>query len=121
MTEINLFYWTGVVLWFIACGGVVFLAFLLAIWLPGRIFLFTRKVLWGWIWAAKVARYGFNQKTLKKAYNETNIDLPTGVDIDDVINWIGRVKEAAAKEKIKQQRKDKAKTKKGKWRLKKTC
>ena len=104
MNEIHLFYYTGLILWAVACFGVVLLVAFFAIVLPYRVFFISRHALWHWMWAAKIARYGFSQKTLMKVYFGTNIDLPPGVKIASIIEWIGRVKEEAAAEKIKERR-----------------
>lgn len=102
--ETQLFYWTGVVLWWIGCGFLVLFIALFAVWLPCYLMVKTRRAVWNWIWAAKIARHGFSQRELQEVYIGSYPQLPKGVELADIVDWVGRVKDRAEKAQAKSAR-----------------
>lgn len=105
--ETQIFYWTGVAIWWVVLGSFVLAAVLLGVCLPFIMFVRVRKQIWKWLWAAKIAKYGLSQWEIAAIYRMSRVYLPEGVEVDDLVTWAGKVKEGAD---LLTKRKEKQKT-----------
>lgn len=88
--ESQLFYWTGLIIWYAVCtcacaivGGVVVVAPIVA----------TRKCinhLWKWKLSAELMKYGFTQEEVRYAHSIRIGGLPC--DYDEFISAVQRIK-----------------------------
>lgn len=104
--ETQIFYWTGAVAWWCVMGCASLAMVLMAVWLPCYLMIRTRRGFWHWLYAAKIAKYGFTQRELSLiyAYSAEDLGLPEGVEPKHLVNWAGKIKEKAAKEKARTER-----------------
>lgn len=69
----------------------------------------TRKAIWQWVWAAKIAKYGFTHEELASIYSRVRRQLPIEVDLSDLISWIGKIQDEAEREKTKRDKSSRSK------------
>ncbi len=99
--ETQIFYWTGVAVWWVLCGGVILAVMLFAVYLPCRLLIQTRKAVWHWLWAAKIAKYGFTQNDLNHIYIGSKPSfLPDEVELKHLVEWVAKIKERAEKQEV---------------------
>lgn len=72
--ETQIFYWTGVVIWWGLCllciGGVVTLVIITPLWAFGK----SKLGWWRWVTVAKFADLGWTNEELKKVLTRAHID-----------------------------------------------
>jgi hypothetical protein len=92
--EAQIFYWTGVVVWWGVCLMVI--ASVVACVVLGPLYAFHRakNVMWEWKWAAEIGHTGFTKRDITYATRITSngSPLPDGCKIKDVLAWVEMVK-----------------------------
>jgi len=92
--EAQLFYWTGVIIWWSLCGSLVSCLISVLIIAPAVAFKKVERNLWTWRFAADIAFTGFTQDDLYYAAR-TSMPTPGGVDIEDMLTWYDTFKKEA--------------------------
>ena len=96
--EYTLFEITGLVFWVSVDVTVSIFILLVAVYIPVRAATYWKKILWDWMWAARIADTGYTQDDLVYAYRLHGSPLKGKIELDDLIRWLAQVKERAAKQ-----------------------
>jgi len=86
----NIFYWTGVVIWWSICFSAIGVVIATTIVAPILSYLRIKKYFWQWKWGSELAHTGLTQEDVRYAlaYAKT----PNGVSIQEIPAWVEQVK-----------------------------
>ena len=89
--ETEVFYWTGVILWWALCisGGCSVIA--ASIIAPIVAYRQSKKYLWQWKYGAILAQTGFTDADVEFAVSYSR--LPKDISLPELLKWVRNVKE----------------------------
>ena len=93
--EHQLFYYTGLFCWYAFALMICLLAVVIAVFLPFYAAHRWKKVIWEWMWAARIADTGYTKEDLIFAYSVPDSPLKGKISQEELVLWLGRVKERA--------------------------
>lgn len=88
--EAQIFYWTGVVIWWGVCLATMASVVACVIIAPAVAYHRCKKYFWQWKWAGEIAKHGFTQDDLRFATAGT---LPDNCNMQEMLAWVEMVKE----------------------------
>ncbi|MCK5504226.1 MAG: hypothetical protein KAJ10_03645 [Thermodesulfovibrionia bacterium] len=89
--ETQIFYWTGVVIWWGVCLAVMVSIVACVIITPVVAYHRCKKYFWQWKWAAIIAEHGFTQDDVRFATTGT-AKLPDHCTMQEMLAWVETVK-----------------------------
>ena len=90
MDHTQIFYWTGVVCWYILCVSFTASVLVAGVVAPFFTLKKTKKYMWQWRYASEVVGNGLTQEDIKYALADG--DTPDGYDVQKMVAWVESIK-----------------------------